>query len=745
MNINSKPLLTLFVISAFGFLYLFVKPASAYAATYYVDGTLSGTCVGGAGTSYSVTNRDCSSSGGIKAFKNFHTAFTSANIAQGDTVYVRAGTYNETDTSMSLGAGSGPVTVTPYNGESVIIDPGALTNYMWFNPSYDLIIDGGPTRSLTFQNTSGTTKSIFYLVGGSTMITRTVITDSANRTSTGWLQDDGNARVKTVTLSRNLIHDIAGFFIFSGGGTFGSTINVYANQMDAIHAIINVYRAGITLNETNNTVVRATGILHNLGQNVSVNSINNIFVLKTGGSSNQLFEMGATALSSWNFKNNIVWRESITDYTDYSDIINSGTYIYNINKSNKFVNPTFVNYGTGYSNADLRLQDISTNYATGRGLGSSLPSGGDYTGTSWPVNDNSVGCYINPTLVPNPNPTLTNKVAFTGDSIMTGAGASDIAHTDWKQFSSLTGLPTVNTAFGGGDIAAITGQHIEGAEWLIDRTIFEGAPKTAFISIGVNNLNNGSPASATSEELAQGVKVIFDKLTDAGITPIWLGAESKIGNPPDNTATVNFNSAVMSICTTYGMTCGSILDQMMNDINWKTDYYNDLTSNPHPNDAGHLLIANLAVSLYAKLTTQTSSNASSSNSPSSLSCSDSKPEKSPQLFQIETTKNKATLYFSPSGNNTSSYFIAYGYDANDDRFGTRFDYGKSDGAVQYAINDLEPNKTYYFKVRAGNGCATGDWSNTLHATTLPKDNTFGTKIFTAWEEMKDVVLGWMRT
>ena len=34
------------------------------------------------------------------------------------------------------------------------------------------------------------------------------------------------------------------------------------------------------------------------------------------------------------------------------------------------------------------------------------------------------------------------------------------------------------------------------------------------------------------------------------------------------------------------------------NANWKTDYYADLTTNIHPNDAGHLLIANLAKDLY---------------------------------------------------------------------------------------------------------------------------------------------------
>jgi len=133
----------------------------------------------------------------------------------------------------------------------------------------------------------------------------------------------------------------------------------------------------------------------------------------------------------------------------------------------------------------------------------------------------------------------------------------------------------------------------------------------------------------------------------------------------------------------------------------------------------------------------------SSNPPVPPSCADLKPENTPKLFQIDTTKDKAVLYFSPSGNKTSSYVISYGYSTDDYRFGTRFDYSNIDGAVQYTINDLEPNKTYYFKVYGQNGCMPGDWSNTLHATTLSSNSSLTFKIFTAWEQMKDVVQSWV--
>lgn len=98
-------------------------------------------------------------------------------------------------------------------------------------------------------------------------------------------------------------------------------------------------------------------------------------------------------------------------------------------------------------------------------------------------------------------------------------------------------------------------------------------------------------------------------------------------------------------------------------------------------------------------------------------CSATPPYDKPNLFQINSRSNSATLYFTPIRDNISYYFIAYGYTPGDIRFGTSFNMGSYDGVIDYTVNMLNPGETYYFKVRGGNGCATGEWGNTLSATT----------------------------
>lgn len=111
-------------------------------------------------------------------------------------------------------------------------------------------------------------------------------------------------------------------------------------------------------------------------------------------------------------------------------------------------------------------------------------------------------------------------------------------------------------------------------------------------------------------------------------------------------------------------------------------------------------------------------------------CDLNKPSSAPQLYQINAKNNRATLYFSPAGNPVSYYRIAYGYKNQEELFGVSFANSFSGGAASYTINHLHPNTVYYFKVRGGNKCKTGDWSNIMPAKTGNNKN------FTWWEMLR---------
>ena len=98
-------------------------------------------------------------------------------------------------------------------------------------------------------------------------------------------------------------------------------------------------------------------------------------------------------------------------------------------------------------------------------------------------------------------------------------------------------------------------------------------------------------------------------------------------------------------------------------------------------------------------------------------CQDTAPGITPNLFQIDVNRDSAILYFSPVNQHLSYYYIAYGLHEGDVQFGVEFPATPSNGVESYTIGMLNPNTDYYFKVRGGNGCAPGGWSNVKSAKT----------------------------
>lgn len=141
-------------------------------------------------------------------------------------------------------------------------------------------------------------------------------------------------------------------------------------------------------------------------------------------------------------------------------------------------------------------------------------------------------------------------------------------------------------------------------------------------------------------------------------------------------------------------------------------------------DVGWLNFADTGVNTGGTaLTTSSSSSSSSSNSnstsssPSAPTCGNQTPASAPSLYSaIAEDGDSITLYFTDAQNPVDHYTLSYGLK----ELGT-FQWGQDNiggqGAGKYTVNGLSPGTTYQFRVRPGNGCATGDWSNTISATT----------------------------
>lgn len=129
-----------------------------------------------------------------------------------------------------------------------------------------------------------------------------------------------------------------------------------------------------------------------------------------------------------------------------------------------------------------------------------------------------------------------------------------------------------------------------------------------------------------------------------------------------------------------------------------------------------------AVSATTSTTKTSEGSAGIGESTNPPACSDAKPTSAPVLLSWRAENpNEITLTWSKAKDPVTYYLIAYGTSSGSLQFGNP-NIGGSD-TTSYAIKGLGGGTTYYFKVRAGNGCMPGEYSNELSVTPFGNDLT----------------------
>ncbi|TRZ49813.1 HYR domain-containing protein, partial [bacterium] len=95
-------------------------------------------------------------------------------------------------------------------------------------------------------------------------------------------------------------------------------------------------------------------------------------------------------------------------------------------------------------------------------------------------------------------------------------------------------------------------------------------------------------------------------------------------------------------------------------------------------------------------------------------CNDTKPGSAPSGLTAIAGLNSVKLTWNKASDPVSYYLITYGTSSGSQTYGNP-NIGNS-SATSYTVTNLSGGFTYYFKVRAGNGCAPGDYSNEASAT-----------------------------
>ncbi len=97
-------------------------------------------------------------------------------------------------------------------------------------------------------------------------------------------------------------------------------------------------------------------------------------------------------------------------------------------------------------------------------------------------------------------------------------------------------------------------------------------------------------------------------------------------------------------------------------------------------------------------------------------CTDTTPSSAPIITSVTPIdQNTLRLVFTKAGSPVSYYALEYGDTSGNYKWGVP-SFGDAN-TTSYNAGFLTPNTTYYFKVRAGNGCAPGPWSSEASGTT----------------------------
>ncbi len=103
--------------------------------------------------------------------------------------------------------------------------------------------------------------------------------------------------------------------------------------------------------------------------------------------------------------------------------------------------------------------------------------------------------------------------------------------------------------------------------------------------------------------------------------------------------------------------------------------------------------------------------------PAPSKCNDVSPgQKAPWLYAATAQDSQSILlHFTDAADPVDHYALEFGTQSGNYPYGSINIGGK--GLTKYLVQSLSPNTKYYFRLRAGNGCATGPWSNEIQAKT----------------------------
>ena len=276
---------------------------------------------------------------------------------------------------------------------------------------------------------------------------------------------------------------------------------------------------------------------------------------------------------------------------------------------------------------------------------------------------------------------------------------------------------------------AVTGVINEGAK-TVTLTVPFGTSLTGLVPTVITTGASVSPDSGVANTFVNGVSTNYTVTAADNSTQVYAVTVNVSLNSakaitafsfPEGSGTVNESAHTIAVTVPFGTVITALVPTITitgASVNPASNVANDFsTSQVYRVTAADSSQQDYSVTvIVATITTQTNS----SSTASAPGCNDPAPGiKPPWLYgAIAQGSGSVLLYFTEADNPVNKYVLEYGTKSGDYPYGVQ-DMGiNSRGQMTYLVKSLSPNTTYYFKVRGGNGCATGTWSNEISAKTL---------------------------